>query len=191
VGLGLRRADVQLRLSSLLGERVRSRGDPFAGPFGAAQRRFVQYWRSAESRLAAGEPAAEAGPQGQSLADWLQQLGEQNRQLAATALLRELQSEAERQARLEPSGPVGSERTAPSPIASPPGPDVVAFWQAAAAGPPPRFQLASAAGQRAKEAIAASVLVLLVLLAVWFLSYLPGVPGAAWLRRQPAGGSPG
>jgi hypothetical protein len=189
VGLDLRRADVQLRLSSVLAERVRSRGDPFAGPYAAAQRRFFQYWRSAESRLAAGEPAAEAGPQRQSPSDWLQQLAEQNRQLAAMALLRDLQSEAERQARLDPSSSVGSERAVHPLIASSSGPGIIAFWQADAAGAAPRLQLASAARQRAKEAITASMLVLLVLLAVWFLSHLPGVLGVAGLRRPVPGGS--
>ncbi len=94
----LHRAQGQLLLSGLLARRSRAgAAEPGPQDLKAAQERFYQHCRAAESMLARGAEQP-GGPQGQSLVEWLRELREQNRQAAQANQFERLRAQAEKQA---------------------------------------------------------------------------------------------
>ncbi len=115
----LRRADAQLRLSTILAAHIRNSGDMPAVQFAAAQKRLYRYCNEAEQSMAQSTnpstgleawfpdggawfpnhaPAEGAVPGGPSSADWLEKLKEENRQLADRYALEKTRADAEREA---------------------------------------------------------------------------------------------
>src|SRR5262249_28364285 len=98
--LDVRRAEAQLRISEVVARR--GRGDAGSPTLVAAQRRFYHYCRLAECELGTHGAGTDLGPGGQSVAEWLQQLEDDNQQLARAHGFEALQNEAHRQARAVP-----------------------------------------------------------------------------------------
>src|SRR5262249_36483602 len=183
--LDLRRAEAQLRLSEVLADQARARGDGpaaqvLADQLAAAQKRFYHFLGHAGHGLAlAPESASDPGPGGQTLAGWLQALGEQDRQLAHDQGFEPVRAEAEREARaagadcdFSVAGP--GEEAGPSEPAAPraggllgsplPERGTPRYWQADAGAPAPTLELVSAHGRQERRALAASLLLLVLLL---------------------------
>jgi hypothetical protein len=159
------RADAWLRQSKLLAERSpRAAEGPEDEALTRAQREFYTHVRHAEAllKLHPGD-AAEKGPSGQGVGEWLKQLRQENRHLAKVLGYERLRGRAERAAEAEP-------REAAA------GPHEHAVtW---AAGAPPRFVLEARAAEVRREIWAGTVLFVLGLLAVGLLARYPGVVAA-------------
>jgi hypothetical protein len=194
-GLELCRAEAQLRLSRVLAPRAHGQGDAFATQLGAAQRRFYQSWRRAEhwldtagaraplvksaspwgetDRTAAARAAADApGPQGQTLAEWLHQLDEDNARIARDSPeLEALRAEARRQPRVAP--------TAAAPGRCAPDLDdrgTPLYWRAAdPATAAPALTLVAPEARQTRRSLGATLLLGALLLTAWLLSTFPGV----------------
>jgi hypothetical protein len=191
-GLELRRAAAQLRLTRALASQGQGRGDAFAAQLALAQYRFYLSCRYAEHWLAITPPSegfallptnnrptvVDMGPQGQSLADWLQELQEENRQLARTSSALEAgRAEAQRQARA--GMPAVDAVVFPDDAFAEQGTPL--YWQSANAEvPAPALELAAVQTQSVRRSLAISLLLLFALLAVWVLSYFPGA--VPWVR---------
>jgi hypothetical protein len=201
-GLELRRAEAQMRLSTELARKVHGHGDVFTAQLAAAQRRFYQSWRNAGHWLATAgaRPAlvksaalwgeadrslvaralvADAGPAGQSLAEWLPQLEERNAQWArGSADFEALQAEAKRPAR---AGGEAGDPAAATCDAGLAGRGTPLYWEAAnPAAPAPAVRLAAVRAQQTWRALGASLLLAALLLAVGVLSAFRGA--LSWLR---------
>jgi hypothetical protein len=198
--LELRRAEAQLRLSEALARQGQGRGEAFAAQLAAAQRRFYQFSHQAEHWLApAAEPVTDAGPEGQSLSDWRQQLEERNNELVKDFPgVAAVQAEARRQSRagaVLPAPVPGGAEEGMTPAyaglaAGRPAGDLgegfaergtPLYWQTADAGAAaPELRLTAVRAQQLKRALAASLLLGALLLGTWLLSYVPGI--VPWLR---------
>jgi hypothetical protein len=194
-GLDLARAEAQLRLSAVLAERPRSRGE--LDQLLAAQQRFHLYCRYAAHELAlTGQGgSARLGPRGQPLADWLEELQESNLQLSRTHSFEAVQEEARRQvaagkmsgalARLPADG-AGEVAVSLTMSSAEPHADALPerglplFWQGGAGEEMPVLHLTTPQSQHFRRSVAGSLLVLLLLLVAWLLSRSPGVLG--WVR---------
>ncbi len=173
-GQELRRAAVQLRLLELLGQRARDGGDTSAaGQIWTAQQRFETFCRQAEHQLAL--PAggvAEAGPDGQPPAQWLQALRERYRVLARTLDLDKIRTEAThgRTATQTPSAAAAGMEIAASGLPR--------YWQGAAGASVPRLHLTPTQSRQARQSWLLSGGLVLLLLASWGLAQVAKVK--AW-----------
>jgi hypothetical protein len=169
--VALYRAAAQLRIAEALAGDPPGRGA--AAQLSAAQKRFYLDWCHAERALEAGADRGAAGPEGQSLADWLHELQARNRELARSRGFEDVRAEAEHQARTgatyaaPPAGGAGAGR-APFPEQGTP-----LSWRAAPDAPAPRLRLDSLEGRETRAALAASGQWLGLLAAAWFLSLAP------------------
>jgi hypothetical protein len=163
--LALHRAEAQLRICQELCRQERDAAT--SAPLAAAQRRFARYCRHARHALdAGGNFAGVTGPEGRTLADWLDKLQADNRLLANQngfdALVENPKSEKEvsdsdfgfRASDLRDDG---------TPIS----------WQAQPGEGPPLLHLTARYHQQTRQALAASGQWLGVLVVVWLLSFVP------------------
>jgi hypothetical protein len=177
--LALYRAEAQLRISQELSKQGREATAPLA----AAQQRFAAYCRHARHALDMGaNRGGVTGPAGQTLADWLNKLQADNRELAQHNGRDALWADAERQAAAggtiepdlaaddesvarftDPSGKAGPLSQRGTPIS----------WGAGPNTPPPTLKLTSRQTQRTRYALAASGQWLGMLTVLWVLSFLP------------------
>jgi hypothetical protein len=195
------RAEAQRRLSAVLVQKAHGQGNAFAAQLAAAQRRFYQSWRRAEhwldtagarapllesaalwgetDRTAAARTSADGvGPAGQALADWLHQLDDEDAQLVrGSPELEAVRAGARHQARAGAGGSAAPPPTSEEGCAE----DIddrgtPLYWQAKdPATPAPSLALTSTGVRQARRALAASLLLMAVLLVAWVLSGLPGV----------------
>jgi hypothetical protein len=197
-GLDLRRAAGQYQLSAILAGKPWTGDGAALASLAAAQRRFYRTCRYAEQGLATLDVGGDAGPEGQTLDEWLSALREQNRQLARQRGFESLRAEAERQATnprrgagedvdggglaVDPS--VETEETAgrldywPDDFLSRRGTPL--YWQGAAGASGPRPVLTSRYAGDLRRAIGLSVLWLILLSTVGLASQFPSV--RSWLR---------
>jgi hypothetical protein len=190
--LDLARAEAQYGLSAALAE---SPGAPQEPALALAQRRFYQFCRYAEAgRLLNGNASESANLQGKSFDDWLRELREKNGELARTHKFEELRAKAERDAvdaaplALEPATAGELPQLAGVDMVQAPGPrgdplperGTPLRWQTGAKTDAPGLLLTPQSDQQTKRAFGLSVLLVLLLLAVWALAHLPGM--LAWVR---------
>jgi hypothetical protein len=164
----LRRADAQYRVSRALVEAAPEHGRFPPDALDAAQRRFYESCRYAALGLGS---SADLGPKGQPLADWLQELQEQNRRLARAHGFEALRTQAE-QARTNTPEQAWGRPTARH--------GVPTHWGADSPEAPPQLQLAPVRGDSPRRAVAVSLLLGVLLLSVWVLAQFPGI--LAWCR---------
>jgi hypothetical protein len=162
VELDLRRAEAQLHLSAMLADSPRG-GDFSAAQLSAAQQRFYQHCRFAEHELALSPSA---------VSDRLQQLRDQNKELARTHGFEKTRADAERSAHAgQPAAPSDELPDRGTPL----------YWQGStdAAAPQPRLQTEQV--QEARRELSTSLALLCVLVLVGILSYFPRV--LLWVCR--------
>jgi hypothetical protein len=94
------RADAKLRVSAALTETAR---EGVAAPLVAAQQRFYFYCRQAEQALQDANESQETGPSGESLAQWLRTLLDENRRLARERDFEETRVEADHRSDAAPA----------------------------------------------------------------------------------------
>jgi hypothetical protein len=187
----LLRAYAQLLLSRALVERMGgSTGGPAAAQLPAVQERFYRACRLAESWLALpGEPRAGAGPQGQSLADWLQELKAANSSLARQYSFERVRAHAEQQGMASAAQPAVGDEPLPGPgpgqwATGPSDPlterGTPTYWWAAAAAAPPSLSLRAEWVQQLRRSLAATGLMLLLAASAWGLAQRPRA--VAWFR---------
>jgi hypothetical protein len=159
--LDVRRAEAQLRISEVLSRR--GRGEAASPPLVAAQRRFYHYCRLAECELATQGAGTDLGPGGQELSEWLQQLEDDNQQLARAHGFEALQTEAHRQARAAPPvDEVGATTLVPG--AALPERGTPLLWQGES-DVGPRLALKAVATQRQMQSLGGSLLLLVLVFA--------------------------
>jgi hypothetical protein len=161
--LDLRRAEAQLRLSTILAEQA-PEGNRLAAQLAAAQQRFYQHCRFAEHELTLSPSAA---------SDWLQRLREENKEMARTHGFEKTRAEAERTARAgqpitDPSQGIDAVQADDLPERGTP-----LYWQGAAdaAAPQPKLETEEARDVRVK--LSASLALLCVITLAGVLSYCP------------------
>jgi hypothetical protein len=174
VRLDLERAAAQLRLCELLAEHHRVQlGAEADAHLLAAQQRFAWCCRRAEGRLLEDpRAAAEVGPAGVALPDWLRQLRRRNQDLAQKYGLARLRGAADKVPPASAAGPLlalAADRGTPT------------YWRTATAERPPVLHLQADAARQAGEALVASELLLGLLVCIWILSHLRRLAG--WLCR--------
>jgi hypothetical protein len=168
----LTRADAQLRLSRALAEQ----GPGLA--LAAAQRRFYLHCRRAEQALKVADGGGATGPGGVGLARWLQQLQDEDRDLARKGRFEGLRDEADRAARAGTAMPPAEGAESASRLLGPgdgraavcvtlPDRGTPLYWRGDGAAAPPQVHLAPA------EEGGATWPWLAALAVVWLLS-LPG-----------------
>jgi hypothetical protein len=165
--LELYRSDALLRLSKLLAESSpRAAEEAQEEALFRTQREFYASCLRAEAALKrhGGNTPPGEGPSGQSAAEWLKQLRQEDRQLAKAQGFERLRGRAER------AGAESEESPALPPAVDPRGPAV--SW---AAGESPRFALEARGEEDRRETWAATAMLVAALLAVWLLSRYPGV----------------
>jgi hypothetical protein len=167
--LDVRRAEAQLRLSEILARR--GHGEAGATHLAAAQRRFYHYCRLAECELATQGAGTDLGPGGQGVADWLQQLEDDNQQLARTYGFETLQTEAHRQARAAPPVDEAGAATLVPGAALPERGTPLAWQGEADAGP--RLVLKADASERQRQALGGSLLLLVLVFATLAVASSP------------------
>src|SRR5438105_12216834 len=174
-GHDLRRADSQLRLSTLLAEGPRGGSELIRHQLRAAQQRFYHYCRYAEYELTSS-PAltGDSGPNGQALNEWLRELKEQNTQTARLRGFDKIRDEAERHS-------FGGSRTTEVPErAEQAGGSLLSlgergtptYWLTPA-GRAPHIVLAPLGEREIRKKVFASLALILSILVVWLISYLP------------------
>jgi hypothetical protein len=188
----LARAEAQYRLSAALAEGP---GAPQEAALALAQRRFHQFCRHAEAaRLLSGNPAGPVNLQGQNLDDWLQELRDKDARLAVAHKFEKVREQAERDAAegaplaLEPASPGELPQLAGVGMVQAPGPrgdplperGTPLRWQTGPETDAPRLLLTARIEQQAKRSVGLTVLLAVLLLAVWALAHFPGV--LAWVR---------
>src|SRR6185437_7649877 len=188
--LALYRAEAQLRISQELCKQKRDSGA--AAALAAAQRRFALYCLHARHALNMGaNRGGVTGPAGQTLAEWLQKLQGDNRELAGQNGFEEVRAgdvegkslrpgeldlsiEDDDLARFTASSSAtrkDSERGEVGRLLSRRGTPI--SWQARSRMEPPILHLTSRASQHTRQALAASGQWLGVLVVIWVLSFLP------------------
>jgi hypothetical protein len=165
----VRRAAAQLRLSEVLARR--GHGESGSPQLAAAQRRFYRSCRLAECELATQGAGTDLGPGGQSVADWLQQLEDDNQQLARTNGFEALQTEAHRQARAAPSADEAGTATV---VPALPERGTPLWWQGEA-DTGPRLGLKAAARERQRQALGSSLLLLVLVFGTLLVASSPGL----------------
>jgi hypothetical protein len=168
----LRRAEAQMRLSGALAEQARGGGSN-TGQLLAAQQRFYLACRFAEQDLAtAPADAADAG--------WLQNLREQNLELARSLGFERTRADAERQVRVGlASADVDNGGGPPDdPL---PDQGTPLYGQGNVDMSPPQLHLQTAGVIQTRRDLATLLVLLCALTIVGILSYFPRV--LAWVRR--------
>jgi hypothetical protein len=159
----LRRAEAQLRLSAMLAEQT-PEGPSLVAQLGAAQQRFYQHCRFAEHELALS-PSSETS--------WLQQLRDENKELARTHGFERTRAEAERTARagqpiVDASGKAGAIAIDELPERGTP-----AYWQGAADAAAPQPKLEGGQAREFRYKVSATLALLCVIVAGGVLSHFP------------------
>jgi hypothetical protein len=182
------RAEAQYRLSAALADEA---GSSQAALLALAQLRFYQYCRYAEAgRLLSGSTTAAVNVQGQTLEEWLQSLREKNAVLAHEQNFEELRAKAERDAAEAASRARLAAGTSELPdleaVGLPiygdplPARGTPLRWRTGPDTEASRLQLTPLTEVRTKRAAGASLLLAVLLLTVWALTYFPDVLG--WVR---------
>jgi hypothetical protein len=159
--LDLRRAEAQMHLSAVLAEQPRDASS--AAQLLAAQQRFYQHCRFAEHDLARSPSSA---------SERLQQLREQDKELARSHSFEKTRAEAERTALSVPPTIPGDDL---------PECGVPLYWQGSSDAAAPQPKLNSAQDLETRQNLALSLALLCVLAMVGVLSYFPRV--LLWVRR--------
>jgi hypothetical protein len=173
----LARAGVQLEISRGLAGRMSEAGN--VGRLTAAQRRFYLGCRRASQALEAGAGrATDLGPRGQGLGAWLEELRQQNRELAQHGGFEPVRKEAER---LVKEGVVSAEaRGADEPILAEQGTPF--SWQTGPGEAEPVVRLVPEGDRQTRRALVVSAQWLALLGLVWLVSLSPHLRGLArWL----------
>ncbi|MBL8797835.1 MAG: hypothetical protein JNM56_28315 [Planctomycetia bacterium] len=171
-GLELARADAQLRMLRWLADQARDTGDfSTAGQALAAQDRFERFCRRADYQVQAPVAAADAGPRGQSLISWLQELREQDAELTKSQTYQALRAEPRLPA--APGAPPSGIPWQASPLEQ----GRPLCWQAAGDAVP-LFRLLPDSATRNRQAVSLSVLLIVLLFAAWVLGR--SFKSAAW-----------
>jgi hypothetical protein len=188
----LARAEAQYRLSAALAEGP---GAPQEAALALAQRRFYQFCRHAEAaRLLGANPGGPVNLQGQNFDDWLSDLRDKDVQLARAHKFEKVRERAERDAAegaplaLEPASPGELPQLAGVGMVQAPGPrgdplperGTPLRWQTGPETDAPRLLLTARGEQQAKRSVGLTLLLAVLLLAVWALAHFPGV--LAWVR---------
>jgi hypothetical protein len=170
--LNLWRAAVQLQVASRLIERARDDNEPApAAALRSVRQRFKRLCRQVEYELAApGVAARGTGPNGQSLPAWLAELRDQFRTLAAANPTELGKGEAA-------DSPADGVESSATPLSS--FPFALApferglpnYWQAPSGQSAPRVRLTAGAARETREAVTRSALLVVLLLAIWIVSY--------------------
>jgi hypothetical protein len=208
-GMDVRRAEALLRLSALLAEQGRDPAGTDRLQLAGVQRRFYECCRWAAQELAEARTLLEEDlrrppltarleqlhESNNTLAERLQKLLEQNRQLAQAHGFEELRARAERQARagaspdslaagqpfaLLPPAAADADRAAGPPGGPLPERGTPLHWQGDADTAAPRVALTGFQSGQVKRALAGSLLLVVVLLVAWVVAQYPGVLG--WVR---------
>jgi hypothetical protein len=154
--LALYRAEAQLRIRQDLSKQKQD--TVVSAALALAQQRFALSCLEAQHALAVGgNRGGVVGPEGQSLAEWLEKLQADNRSIRAGSV-----SDAGDVSVADASGSF-----------NPPLVGTPISWQARADGQAPILQLTSRASQQTRQALAASGQWLGALVVVWILSFLP------------------
>lgn len=175
----LYRADAVLRLCAHAAGRIRSEGDPLLSRLTALEELFFFYCRLAEYELAA--PSANngaTGPAGQTLERWLMDLKEQNAQSARAQGFDKLRAQAERRARQPRDSALdfgAGTADAPAPFLWQPARGRPLLAVTAGDAPLPDVPLRSAALRRNEQRLFLSILLVLLGVTVWLISYFPRV----------------
>jgi hypothetical protein len=192
--LALYRAEAQLRISQELCQQDRVSAASTA--LAAAQRRFALYCRHARNALQLGaDHGGVLGPEGQTLADWLQKLQTEDRELAGQNGFDAVRTDAERRSAagetvaldlFAEDDSVARFLSSPSMAASGADPEnrrtsvrpltqrgTPISWQGRPGTEPPDLYLTSRESQRTRQSLAVSGQWLGVLMVVWVLSFLP------------------
>jgi hypothetical protein len=179
-GVELRRAEAELTLSGVLAEGASSPLSSADPRLEASLKRFYRHCRSAE-RLLTLFPSvvADNGPRGQSLSQWLGELRQQALKLAQTHHFDKLRIQAEKQAQSMEGTSGAAESTSSGPLLlSLPERGTPSYWRSSEQDP--RFVFRSLQQRQTREALTASVWLLVLVLLVGVLSYFPRV--VAWLQ---------
>jgi hypothetical protein len=177
-GQELRRAAAQLQLLTFLADRSQLNTDSaFSAQVQSARARFERSRRHAEHQLALpAKSSGDAGPNGQSLGDWLQQLRTQYTQIVRTYELdkavtdeKEPRAASDPSRRAEPRSLVLALREQGTPH----------FWQAQPGTPAPRLLLIPEPAKQYQLAWIWSGLMVLLLAASWVLARTP------WAKTWP------
>jgi hypothetical protein len=179
-GLDLRRAGAILRLSALLAERVPGRESASTQALPQAQVTFHRLLASAERRIALDATTTDRGPSGQSLAEWLRDLREQNRRKSQELGYEKARTRAEKLSAQSPPPSVNESLAPTGDRRSQPGSGAFAqrgtptHWEAAPGTTAPRLSLtvASSTGSQA---------LWMGMLTLWLTT-----GGAWWLSRSEA-----
>ncbi|HEV3204883.1 MAG TPA: hypothetical protein VGY77_10890, partial [Gemmataceae bacterium] len=166
------RAEAQLQLSAILGERTGGgAGDSFKAQLLTTQERFYRFIRTARHR-SVGNPGLDAR---------CKELKERNVKLAASLDFDPIRVQAERQVLQHPgvpepgfgTSPAGNDRTsavresALQPLGMP------MYWFSPAQGPGPTVHLIAKAEENRNRALLSSGLLVAFLVSIWLLSFSP------------------
>jgi len=167
VDLVFRRAEAQMQLSKLLGERVLAGALTSAGEIVPAQQRFYSYCRQAE--YLAGKASSSLTPQPERWLKKLRGLRRQNSEHARQFGYEQTTKQAGDKTALPDAGDTPA-------LFSLPGNGRPIYWRQDRPAPPV-LVLSSRIAQGAENALFASEALLVILLAVGILSYFPALSG--------------
>jgi hypothetical protein len=179
-GLDLAQAEAQLRLLAFLVDRSRESGDNTQGlALVAAQQQVERSCRCADYQLTHSHMPAGTGPDGQSLATWLQEVRDKDTELTRTPIFARLSAEVKQR------GAARSAEEADTIALGPPLWRVSPFeqgrplyWQSSTPTAVPLFRLVPEESVRSRQALTTSTLLAVILLASWIL--WRAFQGAAW-----------
>jgi hypothetical protein len=183
----LYRTDAILRLCAHAASRIRSDTDPLLSRLATLEELFFFYCRLAEYELGTSSAnTAATGPAGQSLERWLLELKDRNAQLTRTQGFEKLRAQAERKARQPRDSALdfgAGSADAPAPFLWQPARGRPLLAITAADAPAPNLSLRSAVLRRNEQRLFLSILLALLAVTVWLLSYFPrlvSVLGVFW-----------
>jgi hypothetical protein len=174
-GVELRRAEAELSLVRMLAEGESGNGGSPDQQLATALKDFYRHCRGADHLLARSPGALlDNGPRGQSLSQWLAELRQQAQKLAQSHHFDKLRAQAEKQAQ-------GGDDTAASKavLLSLPERGTPSYWRSS--GQVPRLSLRPLHQRQTREALSASVWLLVLVLLAAVLSFFPRV--VAWLQK--------
>jgi len=167
VELVYRRAEAQMQLSKLLGERILAGALPSAGEIVRAQQRFNSYCRQAE--YLAGKASSSLTPQSERWLEKLKGLRRQNTDHARQFGYEQTRKQA------EDKGTPADAGDSPA-LFSLPANGRPIYWRQDRPAPPVLI-LSSQIAERTESALFASEVLLLILVALGILSYFPTILG--------------